>query len=116
MESRPRNDDAVEFVPHVARPESGIIPDVLNGVHLIHPTLTKPFHRDGYMYEEKYDGWRMVAYKDGRNVRLVSRRGVDHTARFGNVVAASAVSPPARSSSTVKSASSMNGSSVTCTC
>jgi len=25
----------------------------------------EPFHRDGWVYEEKYDGWRMIAYKDG---------------------------------------------------
>ena len=31
----------------------------------------RPFHRDGWVYEEKYDGWRMVAYKDGIAVRLV---------------------------------------------
>ena len=22
----------------------------------------RPFHRDGWIYEEKYDGWRIVAY------------------------------------------------------
>jgi ATP-dependent DNA ligase len=28
------------------------------------PTLVhRPFHREGWVYEEKYDGWRMVAYK-----------------------------------------------------
>lgn len=37
------------------------------------PVLAKPFHRDGWVYEEKYDGWRMVAYKNGSAVRLVSR-------------------------------------------
>src|SRR3989442_6816210 len=61
---------------------------MLTGLHLIQPVLTKPFHRDGFVYEEKYDGWRMVAYKDGRSVRLVSRRGVDHTERFGEIAAA----------------------------
>ncbi len=31
------------------------------------PTLvSKPFHRPGWVYEEKYDGWRMVALKDNR--------------------------------------------------
>ena len=25
--------------------------------------LPEPFHRDGWIYEEKYDGWRMVAEK-----------------------------------------------------
>jgi bifunctional non-homologous end joining protein LigD len=43
---------------------------------------SEPFHREGWVYEEKLDGWRMVAYKDGSRVRLVSRSGVDHTARF----------------------------------
>ncbi len=42
----------------------------------------KPFHRDGWVYEQKVDGWRMLAYKVGRAVRLVSRHGLDHTARF----------------------------------
>jgi bifunctional non-homologous end joining protein LigD len=47
------------------------------------PTLVRePFHRDGWVYEEKYDGWRMIVYKDGSAVRLVSRSNVDHTARF----------------------------------
>jgi bifunctional non-homologous end joining protein LigD len=57
-------------------------------VSLIQPVLTQPFHRDGYVYEEKYDGWRIVAYKHGRRVRLVSRRGVDHTKRFAEIAAA----------------------------
>src|SRR5215467_10923665 len=51
-------------------------------VQLLHPTLVQPFDRPGWVYEEKVDGWRMVAYKSGENVRLVSRRGLDHTARF----------------------------------
>jgi bifunctional non-homologous end joining protein LigD len=46
------------------------------------PTLGKPFHRPGWIYEEKYDGWRMLAFKDGRRVRLVGRQAVDHTERF----------------------------------
>jgi bifunctional non-homologous end joining protein LigD len=50
--------------------------------------LTNPFHRDGYVYEEKNDGWRMVAYKHERRVRLVSRRGIDHTQRFADIAAA----------------------------
>jgi len=44
--------------------------------------VRKPFHRDGCVYEEKVDGWRMLAYKDGERVRLVSRNGRDHTRRF----------------------------------
>jgi len=38
-------------------------------VVLTHATLVaKPFHHDGWIYEEKYDGWRVVAYKDGSGV------------------------------------------------
>jgi bifunctional non-homologous end joining protein LigD len=48
----------------------------------------QPFHRDGWVYEEKYDGWRMVAYKDGTQVRLVSRAGKDHARRFSDIAAA----------------------------
>ncbi len=42
------------------------------------PTSAAPFHRPGWVYEEKIDGWRIVAYKDGPHVRLIGRRGVDH--------------------------------------
>ncbi|MGH7399379.1 MAG: hypothetical protein ACRELW_17790, partial [Candidatus Rokuibacteriota bacterium] len=44
--------------------------------------VPQPFHRDDWIYEEKYDGWRMVAYKDGTSVKLVSRAGKDHRRRF----------------------------------
>ena len=38
------------------------------------PTLVRePFHRDGWVYEEKVDGWRTLAYKAGNCVRLLSR-------------------------------------------
>jgi len=47
------------------------------------PTLVRePFHRDGWVYEEKVDGWRSLAYKTGERVRLVNRHGVDHTRRL----------------------------------
>jgi bifunctional non-homologous end joining protein LigD len=59
------------------------------------PTLVaQPVHRDGWVYEEKYDGWRMVAYKQGDQVRLVSRPGRDHTRRFPALVAAIAALAP----------------------
>jgi bifunctional non-homologous end joining protein LigD len=51
------------------------------------PTLVRePFHRPGLVYEEKVDGWRILAYKAG--VRLVSRNGCDHTRRFADLAAA----------------------------
>src|SRR5688500_14576317 len=50
--------------------------------------VREPFHRPGWVYEEKYDGWRMLVYKDGSRVRLVSRPGVDDSARFRELAAA----------------------------
>jgi bifunctional non-homologous end joining protein LigD len=58
-------------------------------VELIHPTLVaKPFHREGWVYEEKVDGWRMLAYKAAGTVTLISRNGQDHTKGFPGIVAA----------------------------
>jgi len=44
----------------------------------------------GVHYEEKIDGWRMLAYKNGREVRLVSHNGVD---RFPELAVALAALP-----------------------
>src|SRR5712664_1852110 len=56
---------------------------------LMHPTLLpRPFHHDGWVYEEKIDGYRMVVYKEEDGVRLVSRNGRDHTRRFPELVKA----------------------------
>src|SRR5438309_9503833 len=53
------------------------------------PTLvSKPFHRDGWIYEEKVDGYRMVAYKERDRVRLISRNGIDHARRSPDIAAA----------------------------
>jgi len=41
---------------------------------LMHATqVARPFHTKGWVYEEKVDGWRMLALKDKGRVRLVSR-------------------------------------------
>jgi bifunctional non-homologous end joining protein LigD len=40
------------------------------------------------VYEEKYDGDRLLAYKEGKRVRLLSRNGKDHTQRFPEIAAA----------------------------
>src|SRR5258705_10820590 len=69
---------------------------VLPFITPMEPTLVrKPFHHDGWVYEEKYDGWRMFAYKHGRQVRLVSRLGRDHSGLFPELAAAlAALAPP----------------------
>jgi bifunctional non-homologous end joining protein LigD len=50
--------------------------------------VKRPFHRPGWVYEEKYDGYRMVAYKDGDRVRLISRNLKDFTRQFAAIAQA----------------------------
>jgi bifunctional non-homologous end joining protein LigD len=50
--------------------------------------VAEPFHTDGWVYEEKYDGIRILSYKQGDAVKLISRNGVDRTQSFPEVVAA----------------------------
>jgi bifunctional non-homologous end joining protein LigD len=45
----------------------------------------EPLHRPGWVYEEKYDGYRIVAYKEGRQVRMFSRNDIDRVARYPEV-------------------------------
>ncbi len=47
-----------------------------------------PFHKPGWIYEEKYDGYRVVAYKNGSRVQLISRNLKDLTKQFEEVAAA----------------------------
>jgi bifunctional non-homologous end joining protein LigD len=50
--------------------------------------VAEPFDRPGWVYEEKYDGDRILAYKEGAHVRLLSRNGKDNTARFAGIATA----------------------------
>jgi bifunctional non-homologous end joining protein LigD len=50
--------------------------------------VARPFQRLGWVYEEKVDGWRVLAYKDASGVRLLSRNGRELTRRFRGVAAA----------------------------
>jgi bifunctional non-homologous end joining protein LigD len=50
--------------------------------------VDEPFHRPGWVYEEKYDGYRILAYKEGRDVTLLSRNAKDRTATFPEVARA----------------------------
>jgi bifunctional non-homologous end joining protein LigD len=48
----------------------------------------EPFHKPGWVYEEKYDGYRILAYKEGTRVHLYSRNAIDRTDRFPEVATA----------------------------
>ncbi len=50
--------------------------------------VAKPFDRLGWVFEEKYDGIRILAYKEGRKVTLLSRNDLDRTASFADIAVA----------------------------
>jgi bifunctional non-homologous end joining protein LigD len=50
--------------------------------------VAKPFDKPGWVYEEKYDGLRFLAYKEGQRVQLFSRNEIDRTSRFPHIAAA----------------------------
>ncbi|HBZ70387.1 MAG TPA: DNA ligase [Deltaproteobacteria bacterium] len=57
--------------------------------------VAEPFDKPGWVYEEKYDGDRILAYKEGARVRLLSRNDKDNTDRFPKIAAAIARLRPA---------------------
>jgi bifunctional non-homologous end joining protein LigD len=57
--------------------------------------VAEPFDRPGWVYEEKYDGDRILAYKEAARVLLLSRNGKDNTSRFAKIAAAVAKLRPA---------------------
>lgn len=50
--------------------------------------VEEPFDKPGWVYEEKYDGDRILAYKEGDRVQLLSRNAKDRTERFPRIAAA----------------------------
>ncbi len=56
--------------------------------------VEKPFDRPGWVYEEKYDGYRILAYKEGKEVRLLSRNAKDRTENFAPIARAVAKLAP----------------------
>src|ERR1700683_4854855 len=47
-----------------------------------------PFSKSNWIFEEKYDGFRILAYKEGPKVSLISRNGIDRTSRYPEIAAA----------------------------
>src|SRR5579862_6291971 len=50
--------------------------------------VAAPLDKPGWVFEEKYDGDRILAYKEADRVRLLSRNGKDRTERFPGIAAA----------------------------
>jgi len=55
--------------------------------------VATPFHHAGWIYEEKYDGYRIIAYKEGKQVSLLTRNLKDRTEDFPEIAAAIAALP-----------------------
>ncbi|HEV8585871.1 MAG TPA: non-homologous end-joining DNA ligase [Methylomirabilota bacterium] len=69
-------------------------PRLPTGVKPMLATLVdEPFHAPGWVYEEKYDGIRIIAEKDGKRVRLITRNLIDRTADFPEIAGAIARLP-----------------------
>lgn len=47
--------------------------------------VTAPFDKPGWVYEEKYDGDRILAYKEGDRIRLLSRNAKERSDRFSRI-------------------------------
>lgn len=47
-----------------------------------------PFTRANWIFEEKYDGVRILAYKEGSRVTLISRNAIDHTENYPEIARA----------------------------
>lgn len=50
-------------------------------------SASKPFDRAGWIFELKYDGFRVLAIRSGEGARLLSRRGNDLADCFPEIVA-----------------------------
>jgi bifunctional non-homologous end joining protein LigD len=47
-----------------------------------------PFTRSNWIFEEKYDGVRILAYKEGTRVTLISRNAIDRTEHYPEIAQA----------------------------
>jgi bifunctional non-homologous end joining protein LigD len=56
--------------------------------------VPEPFDKPGWVYEEKYDGIRVLAYKEEDRVRLMSRNGKDRTDGFPTIATAIRILKP----------------------
>ena len=50
--------------------------------------VPRPFHNPNWVYEEKYDGIRILAYKEGNKLSLITRNDIDRVSDFPNLAAA----------------------------
>ncbi len=61
--------------------------------HQLAETRDDPFSADGWLFELKLDGYRLLAVRDGADARLISRNGNDLSAQFPEVIRSLAAMP-----------------------
>ena len=49
--------------------------------------VREPFHKPAWIHEEKYDGDRILAYKEGDRIRLMTRNDIDRHEAFPRIAA-----------------------------
>jgi bifunctional non-homologous end joining protein LigD len=50
--------------------------------------VPNPFHKPNWVYEEKYDGIRILAYKEGQEISLITRNDVNRASDFPKIATA----------------------------
>jgi bifunctional non-homologous end joining protein LigD len=71
----------------MARPDSGTkIPFRVSP--MLATLVPNPFHKPNWVYEEKYDGIRILAYKEGQEISLITRNDVNRTNDFPKIATA----------------------------
>jgi ATP-dependent DNA ligase len=68
----------VPLIHRISREVKNIIPFRVRP--MLATLVSEPFDESGWVYEEKYDGIRILAYKEGSKVTLLSRNDKDRTA------------------------------------
>jgi bifunctional non-homologous end joining protein LigD len=82
FESIPADMAVMKWRPSLSVPSFGLIESCI-------PTVAKkPPAGPDWVYELKHDGYRLLARKDGLDVRIYSRRGADFTCQFPRLVQA----------------------------
>src|SRR5215471_1540636 len=81
-----RQTQTMRTKPHSARRASDLVPFRVSP--MLATLVDKPFDKPGWVYEEKYDGIRLLAYKEGERVRLISRNNIDRSASYPEVTKA----------------------------
>ncbi len=83
---RDRAKPIVRKLKRLAVPETPVRPSRTKV--MLAETRRKPFTKSGWLFELKYDGYRLIAGRENGNAALISRAGNDLTATFPDVARA----------------------------